>query len=46
MSLDAKKRTILDMPETRADLCALLKQHLQPLLAAGQARLALFRPDS
>lgn len=46
VSLDAKKMTILDHSETRADLCTLLKQHLLPLLAAGQARLALFRPDA
>lgn len=44
-SLDAKQRTILDIPETRADWWGLFSRHLRPLLAAGQAKLALVNSD-
>ena len=35
-------RTILDIPETRADFWEFFKRHWGPLLAAGKLRVALF----
>ncbi|GAB4823346.1 hypothetical protein N2152v2_010392 [Parachlorella kessleri] len=44
-SLDAKQRTILDIPETRNDWWELFSKHLRPLVAAGKTRLALVNSD-
>lgn len=38
-------RTILDIPETRADWWELFSKHLRPRLAAGQTKLALVNSD-
>ena len=35
------RRTILDIPETRADLWSFLQTHAQARLAAGDAKVAL-----
>jgi hypothetical protein len=38
-SRDMKKRTLLDIPETRRDLWALWRLHLAPKIAAGELRV-------
>ncbi|KAL3159894.1 hypothetical protein ABBQ38_010290 [Trebouxia sp. C0009 RCD-2024] len=38
---DAKKRTILDFPETKKDFWELFSRHLQKLLQSGQTRICL-----
>ena len=35
-------RTILDLPETRADFWGFFKQHWGPRLAAGKMKVGLF----
>lgn len=44
-SLDAKQRTILDIPETRSDWWELFSKHLKSRLAKGQTKLALVNSD-
>ena len=39
---DVKRRSLLDIPETRADWWAFFSAHLAPRLEAGACRLALF----
>jgi protein CMS1 len=40
--MDAKQRTILDVPEVRADWWAFWEKHLRARVAGGHTRLALF----
>lgn len=42
VALDAKQRTILDIPETVKDFWSLFTDHLGPLMTAGQLRIGLF----
>ena len=42
---DVKRRSLLDIPETRADWWAFFSAHLAPRLEAGACRLALFGGD-
>ncbi|KAK9810173.1 hypothetical protein WJX72_006098 [[Myrmecia] bisecta] len=43
--LDAKQRTILDIPETRGDFWEFIKKHCQSRLAAGKTRIALINSE-
>lgn len=45
VALDAKQRTVMDIPETRKDFWALFQAHLGPLVVGGQTRIALFDSD-
>ena len=42
VSLDAKQRTLLDIPETRGDTWGLFGRHLMERVRSGECRVALF----
>lgn len=42
VGLDVKQRTLLDMPEVRADWWALWEQHVKALVVKGRTRLVLY----
>lgn len=43
VQLDAKQRTILDIPEVRADWWLLFDKHLKQQISAGKTKVALFK---
>jgi protein CMS1 len=45
VDMDAKQRTILDIPEVRADWWILFNAHLRGRVTAGKTRIALFKND-